>query len=71
MELIPGASSALYGPNSFNGLLVTTSKSPYQQAGLSAKITAGATKDNTQGTLDAYAGRGYALCLCMEEWNRY
>src|SRR5690606_12042233 len=36
VEFIPGASSALYGPNAFNGMLLVQSKSPFEYQGLSA-----------------------------------
>lgn len=36
LEFIPGASSALYGPNAFNGILMVQSKSPFEYQGLSA-----------------------------------
>ncbi len=36
IELIPGAASALYGPNAFNGILLINSKSPFEYQGLSA-----------------------------------
>ena len=36
VELIPGAASALYGPNALNGLLLTSTKSPFLYQGLSA-----------------------------------
>lgn len=36
LELIPGASSALYGPNAFNGILLVNSKSPFDYQGISA-----------------------------------
>ncbi|HZY78722.1 MAG TPA: TonB-dependent receptor [Cyclobacteriaceae bacterium] len=36
VELIPGASSALYGPNAFNGILLVNSKNPFDYQGLSA-----------------------------------
>jgi iron complex outermembrane recepter protein len=35
-EFIPGASSALYGPNAFNGILLINSKNPFEYQGLSA-----------------------------------
>ncbi len=40
-ELIPGASSALYGPNAFNGILLVNSKNPFEYQGLSAFAKAG------------------------------
>jgi len=41
VEMIPGASSALYGPNAFNGVLLINSKSPFDYQGLSAFAKAG------------------------------
>lgn len=40
-ELIPGASSALYGPNAFNGVLLVNSKSAFDYQGLSAFVKTG------------------------------
>ncbi|WP_026210466.1 TonB-dependent receptor [Flexithrix dorotheae] len=41
VELLPGASSALYGPNAINGILLMNSKNPFQYQGLSASVKAG------------------------------
>ncbi len=41
VELIPGASSALYGPNAFNGVLLINSKNPFEYQGLSAYAKVG------------------------------
>jgi outer membrane receptor protein involved in Fe transport len=41
MELLPGASSALYGPGGMNGTLLVTSKSPFKYQGLSFQIKQG------------------------------
>lgn len=41
VEMIPGSSSALYGPNAFNGVLLVNSKSPFEYQGLSAFYKAG------------------------------
>lgn len=38
VEFIPGASSALYGPNAFNGILLVNSKNPYRYPGLSVNV---------------------------------
>lgn len=35
VEMLPGASSALYGPNAFNGIILVNSKSPFDYQGLS------------------------------------
>jgi len=36
VEFLPGAASALYGPNAFNGILLVNSKSPFEYQGVSA-----------------------------------
>jgi iron complex outermembrane receptor protein len=41
VELIPGASSALYGPNAFNGIVLVNSKNPFEYQGLSAMAKLG------------------------------
>jgi len=47
VELVPGAASALYGPNAFNGILMMTSKNPFDYQGLSAAGKVGLTSSNT------------------------
>lgn len=42
IEVIPGASSALYGPDALQGLMLTTSKNPFTYQGLSAQVKVGA-----------------------------
>jgi iron complex outermembrane recepter protein len=49
MELLPGAASALYGPNAFNGLLIMRSKSPFEFQGLSAQFKGGLTNSEAWG----------------------
>jgi len=41
VELLPGAASALYGPNAINGLLLMNSKSPFNYQGVSAYVKTG------------------------------
>lgn len=41
VELMPGASSALYGPNAFNGILLINSKNPFEYQGASAFVKLG------------------------------
>lgn len=50
LELIPGAASALYGPNAFNGIMIMNSKSPFEYQGLSAQVKAGVTNSTAAGT---------------------
>ena len=41
VELLPGAASALYGPNAINGIILMRSKSPFDYQGLSATVKLG------------------------------
>jgi len=41
VELLPGASSALYGPNAINGIILLNSKSPFEYPGLSLSLKTG------------------------------
>ncbi|MDX1590755.1 MAG: TonB-dependent receptor [Balneolaceae bacterium] len=51
LEFIPGASSALYGPNAFNGILLVNSKSPFEYPGLSVFVQNGINHINSQENL--------------------
>lgn len=50
VELLPGASSALYGPNAINGILLMTSKNPFQYQGLSANVKTGIMNQGDRST---------------------
>lgn len=41
VEILPGAASALYGPNAINGIVLMNSKSPFDYQGLSAIVKTG------------------------------
>ena len=41
IELLPGASSALYGPGGMNGTILISSKSPFKYQGFSAQVKEG------------------------------
>ena len=49
VELLPGASSALYGANAFNGMLFMNSKSPFTNEGVSAYAKYGQTSQKAAG----------------------
>ncbi|WP_111706892.1 TonB-dependent receptor domain-containing protein [Lutibacter citreus] len=49
VELLPGASSALYGANAFNGVLFMTSKNPFDSHGISAYGKTGITSQKAAG----------------------
>ncbi|MGJ5642781.1 TonB-dependent receptor [Formosa sp. S-31] len=50
VELLPGASSALYGANAFNGILFMRSKNPFEYPGISGYIKQGITTQEAAGT---------------------
>ena len=52
VELLPGASSALYGAGAFNGVLFMNSKSPFTSQGISAYAKYGQTTQEVAGTND-------------------
>ncbi len=47
MELLEGASSALYGPGGMNGTLIVSSKDPFKYQGVSAEIKQGVMNINS------------------------
>jgi iron complex outermembrane receptor protein len=49
VELLPGASSALYGANAFNGIMFMTSKSPFEDQGISVSLKGGITSQEAGG----------------------
>jgi outer membrane receptor protein involved in Fe transport len=52
VELLPGASSALYGANAFNGILFMNSKSPFTSQGITAYAKFGQTSQEAAGSND-------------------
>ena len=49
VELLPGAASALYGANAFNGILFMRSKNPFDVGGISIFIKQGITSQEAAG----------------------
>ncbi|MBC3758313.1 TonB-dependent receptor [Hyunsoonleella sp. SJ7] len=49
VELLPGAASALYGANAFNGILFMRSKNPFDHAGISGYYKYGMTSQEAAG----------------------
>jgi len=60
VELLPGAASALYGANAFNGILFMTSKSPFDHTGISASLKQGVTSQEAAGD-NTYTDLGIRL----------
>ncbi|MEN8966205.1 MAG: TonB-dependent receptor [Polaribacter sp.] len=54
VELLPGAASALYGANAFNGIMFMTSRSPFDDQGISVSLKGGVTTQEAAGTNEYY-----------------
>lgn len=54
VELLPGASSALYGANAFNGIMFMRSKSPFDDQGVSFLVKTGLTSQQAAGDNEFY-----------------
>ncbi|MBT8303713.1 MAG: TonB-dependent receptor [Bacteroidia bacterium] len=54
VELLPGASSALYGANAFNGILFMRSKNPFDHQGISVSYKQGITSQEAAGDNSYY-----------------
>ncbi|WP_445383898.1 TonB-dependent receptor [Robiginitalea sp. IMCC44478] len=54
VEILPGASSALYGAGAFNGILFMRSKSPFDFQGISTYFKTGFTNQDAAGTNEYY-----------------
>ncbi|WP_250433390.1 TonB-dependent receptor [Hanstruepera flava] len=60
VELLPGAASALYGANAFNGILFMRSKNPFDFEGISGYIKQGITSQDAGGD-NSYTDVGIRL----------
>ena len=60
VELLPGASSALYGANAFNGILFMRSKNPFDHQGIRASFKRGITSQESAGD-NAYTDIGVTM----------
>jgi len=54
VELLPGASSALYGANAFNGILFMNSQDPWNHQGITTYAKFGQTNQKAAGTNNFY-----------------
>ena len=54
VELLPGASSALYGANAFNGIMFMRSKNPFNDQGVSFVFKTGLTNQEAAGSNEFY-----------------
>ncbi len=54
VEVLPGASSALYGANAYNGIMVMNTKNPFDFQGASFLLKSGTTSQKAAGTNPFY-----------------
>lgn len=66
VEILPGASSALYGAGAFNGILFMRSKSPFDFQGISAYFKTGITSQQAAGD-NAYYDFGIRFAHAFSE----
>lgn len=67
VELLPGASSALYGANAFNGILFMNSKSPFTSQGVTAYAKYGTTNQKAAGG-NPYYDYGIRVAHKFTDW---
>ena len=67
VELLPGASSALYGANAFNGILFMNSKSPFTSEGITAYAKFGQTSQKAAGNND-YVDYGIRMAKALSPY---
>ncbi|MBF8149758.1 TonB-dependent receptor [Winogradskyella sp. F6397] len=66
VELLPGAASALYGANAFNGILFMRSKNPFDFEGISAYHKQGITSQDAGGD-NTYRDTGIRMAYKFSE----
>ncbi len=84
VEILEGASSALYGTSAFNGVMLIKSKNPFDYSGVSAKIQGGVTqqKSGTDAFYfpsvrfaykfdDKFAAKASFSYYSGKDWNEY
>ena len=54
VEILPGASSALYGANAYNGIMLMTTKNPFDFTGVSFLLKSGTTYQQAAGSNPFY-----------------
>lgn len=66
VEILPGAASALYGANAFNGILFMRSKSPFDHQGISGYLKRGITSQEAAGD-NNYTDLGIRMAFKFSE----
>jgi iron complex outermembrane recepter protein len=70
IEILPGASSALYGPDALQGIMLTKSKSPFEFQGLTAQVKVGANNFGKE-SMNAQLYSDIALRYGKQLGNRF
>lgn len=68
VEILPGASSALYGANAFNGILLMTSKSPFTYTGISTSIKTGIISQDASVDNDVFYDVGVRMAYKFNDY---
>ena len=66
VEIIPGAASALYGANAFNGILFMTTRNPFDEPGISFYAKSGLTMQKAAGD-NAFYDFGFRVAHAFSE----
>ena len=83
VEILPGASSALYGANAYNGIMLMNTKNPFDYSGISFLLKSGTTSQKAAGNnpfydatvrmaykfSDAFAAKVNFSYFEAEEWH--
>ncbi|WBX73725.1 TonB-dependent receptor plug domain-containing protein [Tenacibaculum pacificus] len=68
VEILPGAASALYGANAFNGILLMRSKNPFEYGGISAYSKLGISEQNQNtAEINAFNDTGVRMAYAFND----
>lgn len=68
LEVLPGAASALYGANAFNGILLMRSKNPFDYGGISAYLKSGVSDHHQDiGGRNSFYDRGIRMAYAFND----
>ncbi|MGZ4012652.1 MAG: TonB-dependent receptor, partial [Flavisolibacter sp.] len=71
VDILPGASSALYGPGGMNGTILITSKNPFQYQGLDVQLKEGVTNVDRSQRSNATSFHDFSLRYAKAFRNKF